>query len=300
MAATLLLLLLTSHVSEAGGGSVSKRPTHKADKAKIQMLQSYAIAQKRDPDSEDKTTVIEPVDGKCSAGEKFGDKCKVHPLAVAYMEENEPGGMAFDIYVAVSLDEGATWKRTNLSNNVKRTSTYQGRPCFKKEEEGDDDDGDIPDCDGGDHRLLHEDGGQVSFAFQGNNFKPMIVAKGNQILVAWTSKNCKGGVPGNQGDGDGPYGGDDDDHDPDTKLSKSDRSSDRFLVKGRQMCHDYTDEIPDGGNVPFSCVFDARGKVEGSGAVTWTKPERLTSGRRDAFQLVAAVAGNKKAWALAW
>ena len=129
----------------------------------------------------------------------------------------------------------------------------------------------------------------------------MIVAKGNQILVAWTSKNCKGGVPGNQGDGDGPYGGDDDDHDPHNKLSKSDlivaivsRSKVARCVTTTQMkflrserCHS------------AACgLHEARSKV--MAAINWTKPERLTSGRRDAFQLVAAVAGNKTAWALAW
>ena len=34
------------------------------------------------------------------------------------------------------------------------------------------------------------------------------------------------------------------------------------------------------------------------GTIVWSKPERLTSGRRDAFQLVASA--HNKAWALAW
>ena len=251
---------------------------------------------KRDPESEDLTDAIVPgaADGICSAGELIGGQCKVHPLAVAYMQEDDESSGVFDVHAAVSLDEGSSWKRINLSNNVKRTSTYNGRRCFTKEDEDHDDDGDGDDCDGGEHRRL--EGEQVTFEFKGDNFKPMIVAKGDKILVAWTSKNCKGGVPENQGNGDGPYGGDGDDRDPQNKLGRSDRDdTDRFLVKGRQMCHA---NIPDGGNVPFSCVWAARGKVETDGTIVWSKPERLTSGRRDAFQLVAT--GHSKAWALAW
>ena len=170
-------------------------------------------------------------------------------------EDDEVGG--FDIHAAVSLDEGSSWKRINLSNNVKRTSTYNGRMCFTKKTR---------------ITTMMEtvktvtvantagyEGEVTTFTFHGDNFKPTIVAKGNKILVAWTSKNCKGGVPGNQGDGDGPYGGDEDDADDNNKLSSSDRESDRFLVKGRQMCHA---NIPD-KNTPFSCVWAARGMVDG-------------------------------------
>jgi len=294
------VLLGTSHLSEAGGGSVSKGSDHKTDKSKIQMLQSYAPAQERDPDDEDKVRKLTPVDGSCPVGENFSGTCQVHPLVVAYMEEDEPGDGVYDIHAAVSLDEGQTWKRMNLSNNAKRQLTYHGRPCFTKEGEDDGDDG---DCDGGEHRFL-QDEAQADFTFRGDNFKPAIVAKGDKILVAWTSTNCKGGVPGNQGVvvEDGPYdyeGDGDNDEDPHNKLSISD-NTDRFKVKGKQSCHDYSNELPDGGNTPFSCVWAARGKVEESGVITWTKPERITSGRRDATQLVAAVSGNEAGWALAW
>lgn len=279
-------------------------PTLKTGKSKIQMLQAYAPAMRRNPSEEDQTETIQPdgETGTCSVGEKFVDgststsMCKVHPLAVAYMEEDETHRGKFDIHAAVSLDEGATWKRINLSNNVKRQSEYNGRICFSKDDEGHDHDGDDEGVDGVERRLQddHDGGSQTPFTIQGDNFKPMIVAKGDKILVAWTSKNCKGGVPGNQGEGDGPFmynfG------DPENKLERSDRdASDRSLVKGAQWCHA---NFPDVGNVPFSCVWAARGKVEGDGTIVWTKPERFTSGRRDAFQLVAA--GHSKAWALAW
>jgi hypothetical protein len=69
---------------------------------------------------------------------------------------------------------------------------------------------------------------------------------------------------------------------------------DLFGVKGNQGSVDYTLQgFPEVGEVPFSCVWTARGKlIAGDDAsttdtaeathVVWTKPERLTSGARDA------------------
>ena len=48
------------------------------------------------------------------------------------------------------------------------------------------------------------------------------------------------------------------------------------------------------GEVPYSCVWTARGVIEpATGDIQWFKPERLTSGRRDAFQLFAG-AGDRR------
>ena len=44
----------------------------KTDKSKIQMLQAYAPAMNRDPDSEDRAIPINvTADGECSAGERI-------------------------------------------------------------------------------------------------------------------------------------------------------------------------------------------------------------------------------------
>ena len=123
----------------------------------------------------------------------------------------------------------------------------------------------------------------------------MLVAKGNLILVAWSSNKCKGGVSNADPD---------DDTDNFNLLSLS-NEGDKFQVKGSQRCHDYSTEVADLEKVPLQCVWAARGIVSTSdGSITWTNAERLTSGRRDPFQLVAAVASNsetkKTAWALAW
>eukprot|EP00977_Amphora_coffeiformis_P019162 scaffold6933_cov178-Amphora_coffeaeformis.AAC.7 len=271
------ILLTTLQVSQGGGGSVSKKPYDQpTDKPKIQMLQSYSIAYERDNDDDDKVVQITQEDGICRVGElakdsKGSDICKVHPLAVSYMKKDKDFD-GFDVWAAVSLDEGKSWKRINLSHNVK-SNTYEGRKCFTghSEEDGDDSHG---------SRLLAETEGKETFEYDVTNYKPMIVAKKDKILVAWTGTNCKGGVPG----GD----------------ETQEALEDKFQVKGNQNCHDYAAEGVDMGQVPFSCVLAARGQVKGDGEIIWTKPERITSGRRDAAQLVAQVAGNGMVWALAW
>ncbi len=66
-----------------------------------------------------------------------------------------------------------------------------------------------------------------------------------------------------------------------------------FGVAGAQGSVDYEDQgFPEVGEIPFSCVWTARGKllagddpstdVAETIHVMWTKPERLTSGTRDA------------------
>ncbi len=69
---------------------------------------------------------------------------------------------------------------------------------------------------------------------------------------------------------------------------------DLFGVKGNQGSVNYTEQgFPEIGEIPYSCVWTARGKLlTGDDAATtdvveqtyvmWTKPERLTSGARDA------------------
>jgi hypothetical protein len=275
----------TLHVAKAQGGSISNRPDNKVDKAKIQMLQSYAPAQ-----SQILPDLSTPgAGGICQVGDKIGQLCKVHPLVVSYMQEVEKDetdgdgnvlytSISMDIWAAVSLDEGKTWKRDNLSKSA-GSRDYDGRKCSVLH--GGDD-------EGGDHRRYLEDGDgeTTSFEYIVDSFKPMVVAKGNLILVAWVSKNCRGGVPGSDGESD-----------PNNYLNLTD-DSDEFQVKGHQWCHDYTGEGVDLAEVPFQCVWAARGIVASDGVTTWTKPERLTSGRRDAYQLVAV--GSKTAWALTW
>lgn len=271
---TLFLVFGALHVSFAGN-SVSKNPNEKVAKQKIQMLQSYAPAQ------DTQQNIIEQTNGACAIGipDSKSNKCLVHPLVVTYMEEpDEPGAVSnvYEIKAAVSLDEGASWKRINLSKS--RSISYTGRKCFTAHggEDGDHS-----------HRRLHDDGEEpTEFDFDSSAFKPMLVVKGSRMLTAWTSKDCKGGV-------DGPITIEE------NALPLPADQDDKFLVKGHQNCHDYTGEVDGMGLTPFSCVWAARGTVDKNGEILWRKPERITSGRRDAFQLVASTA-NLKGWALAW
>ena len=295
---TALLLLIVSsgtlNVLGAGGGSVSRDPSLKTDKAQIQLLQSFAPAQRRNPENDDNIEALAPANDDCEVGTLDDDICKVHPLVVTYMEEAKGNPGHFDIQAAASLDEGGSWKIMNLSKNADKSYEYHGRKCFTDESE-DEHDGDEHESGSG-HRLLEEEETEI-FPYFGDNFKPMLAAKDNKILVAWTSTNCRGGV---WGDEDGNSGV----PDPNNYLRESDASpsggTDRFQVKGQQTCFDYAG-VQGLGKNPSSCVWAARGLVNTTdGTISWTKPERLTSGRRSAFQLVAAVAGNANAWALAW
>lgn len=286
---TLFVLFGTLPVSESMGGSISKSPANRINKAKIQMLQSYAPARNSSEVGPGSLAVPNPDDDSCEIGDNVGGRCKVHPLITTYMEMqkdvNNGEELAFDVLAAVSLDEGKTWKRINLSNFAHRFSEYHGPPCFSKDH-GDDGD------DNHNSRFLHEegDGEDTTFAAYPNSFKPMNVVKGNKVLVAWVSQLCQGGVP--DGEQEGP------------QLPESD-PDDKYMVAGRQNCRDYDGEVEGLGNTLFHCVWAARGIVSDEGDITWTKPERLTSGRRDAYQLFAAVApnmvnGKPNAWSLVW
>lgn len=130
--------------------------------------------------------------------------------------------------------------------------------------------------------------------------KPVFQVKGNKVLAAWSSKFCKGGKPGYAIDLEDDYTYDDPYY-----------VEDIWGVGGPQRSHDYTEDgFPDVGELPYSCVWVARGIVatQGdvdkgvgtyAGDVVWFKPERLTSARRDALQLFMG-GGGGAGFALAW
>lgn len=95
---------------------------------------------------------------------------------------------------------------------------------------------------------------------------------GRYAMVAWISRYCDGGLPAYT-----IY--------PDKDL---------FGVAGAQKSVDYTLQgFPEVGEVPYGCVWAARGTLEqitrADGTtyydMIWRKAERLTSGRRDAHRL---------------
>jgi len=174
-----------------------------------------------------------------------------------------------DAYAAVSFDDGQTWKTTNLSESADKFSSV------------------LPDYPGDVTNLVQ-------------------TVAGNRILVAWQSRYCQTGSPGYTGDVESTYARDQAllettlGVDPAADLY----TVDAFGVAGSQGSVDYTEEgFPTIGEVPFNCLWTARGVVvDGDDPrtadateathVIWYKPERLTSGRRDVNRIeVGMVAG---------
>jgi hypothetical protein len=172
-----------------------------------------------------------------------------------------------DAFAAVSLDDGATWKDTNLSDSARRSSFF-----LKTTGE----------------------------AYPGDVFRINHAVVGNRVAVAWISRFCESGSPlyswlpedqlllaetyelGANLTVDG--------------VEYNTYASDLFGVAGTQKSVDYTLQgFPEVGEVPYGCVWVARGTLEATevtdpdtGAtsesydITWRQAERLTSGRRDA------------------
>ncbi len=113
--------------------------------------------------------------------------------------------------------------------------------------------------------------------YPGSCKKPQIKVKDNYILVVWTSTYARTGQPRYAISLEDDYPYDDPYYEEDI-----------FGVAGPQRSVDYTEEgFPEVGEVPFSAVWAARGVIDKTtGDVTWFKAERLTSGRRDANQIM--------------
>lgn len=128
---------------------------------------------------------------------------------------------------------------------------------------------------------------------------------GNKIIAAWQSKWCTSGFPawGDSYDRTtvATYLGID--NDP-TDGAADFYLTDVFGVAGSQGSVDYREEeefpgeYDDIGEVPFNCLWTARGVLRenpdlpGTTEVVWFKAERLTSGRRDLNRIEAScVAG---------
>ena len=230
----------------------------------------------------------------------------VHPMVVSYSGQvlggytlgegsadiGDPNHVD-DIFVALSLDNGKTWKDYQVSDSAEKSSIQVSWD-------------------------IDHDGTRDTIDYPGHSHKPTmavqkIVDSDDQeehhyILVAWLDKFCPSGDPFGLDDGDVVY-------------------QDYFKVNGTQGSIDYDlpctgDYLPEdteydcapNGNpvyeVPFSCVWTARGEFQyvlddpenpesaGQYEIVWRKPVQLTSGTRDANKiwLAASEAGFAKAW----
>ena len=255
--------------------TVAKTPAFESEHAQLSMMQFYV------PSTAADGTVL-PVeyyadrDGDNQPDELLFTRSYAKPLVVTYWDEEPTGAAGYDIstgdevgpdirrdvWAAISLDDGGTWKQRNLSESAVESSFDLAN----------------------------------GIVYPGDVTEQVHAVAGNQILAAWTSKYCGQGSPRysvkDELDADG---------DGDTEEALY---LDLFGVAGNQGSIDYTEWMHHGtypfahiGEIPFSCVWTARGTVEylppGQGSdvagdvwgVRWRKAERLTSGRRDAYKL---------------
>jgi len=294
--------------------NVSKTPDLSSSKSKMNIMARWFPALRANNQPAYYTTVDENGEPVIKDGipyyDEAGDLIRVateaKPIVVAYTDA-DPVTDAEDIWVAISRDDGNTFKRKNIARAADKSSF--------------------------DVTVINELGEEELVPFYGHAKKPVMQVQDNNILVAWTSKYCNGGRPtysiklpeGVEGEEgyeenylyDDPY-----------------YEEDIWGVSGPQRSVDYTDQgFPEVGEVPYSCVWVARGTIitqamidEGGywaqlktddlgtpvldpdgntvpyyevGDIQWFKPERLTSGRRDANQVF--MGGTSGAgFAIAW
>lgn len=191
-----------------------------------------------------------------------------------------------DAYAAVSLDDGMTWKETNLSESAFETS-----------------------CDNANCDVIRTDiplFADTDYEYPGDVLNMYHSIAGNRVLVAWPSRYCASGQPNYSLDN--PEASEDQiarrlaiasylGIDLDTASPDDLYLIDMFGVGGSQGSVDYAEEDdyePNQavGEVPFACLWTARGvlnqgddprttEVVEASYMRWFKAERLTSGVRD-------------------
>ena len=284
---TIILTLIAATTVFADDSSmfrknVSRTPDLETEHAAIRMLPLYIPAQASDGTLLEEDIVYYDAD-EAEVGET---RAYARPLITHYndghvdvIEEEGYGGFPGhghrDAWGAVSLDDGATWNRTNLSQSGELSSIR------------------IKD-------------GKKWVDYPGDVLRTFIASDGNQVLVVWVSKYTRGGSPN--------YAMTDDERralethfgfaeNTCTDLFNDDGSindistpclymEDYFGVAGSQGIQSAEELAEDGyplvGDYPFSAVWAARGVIlppaaEGeSSTFVWFKAERLSSGVRDA------------------
>jgi hypothetical protein len=236
--------------------NVSKTEDLFTTKSRIELAPFYVPAVA----SNGETATIEYHD---EHGDLIETRTEAQPLVMAYLDAHPDTG-ELDVWSAVSLDDGNTWKRRNLSRSADRSSF-----TLANGEE-----------------------------YYGGCEKPSLHVKDNKILIVWTGKYARGGKPRYSIDTSATDPTDDYPYDDEYYVE------DIWGVGGPQRSTDYTyveQGFPEVGEIPYNVVWTQRGVIDKTtGAVTWYKPERLTSGRRNAMQLVEASAGNNVGFAIAW
>lgn len=259
--------------------NVSKTPDLETDHATVKMLKLYVPAQ-----SSAGSLLTEGIDYIAADGTTADNRLYAKPL-VAFYHDGEvthvpdvgfPGHGHRDVYGAVSLDDGNTWKRTNLSRS-----------------------GDLSS-------FTLKDGTE----YPGDTFRLFAASAGNKVLVAWASRYARGGGPSYAISDEERsalasfigLGSECTDEDESTRCLYLD---DLWGVAGSQKSSDFADEgYPTVGEVPYAALWVARGTLEpvnpdggydpagDRNQIIWRKAERITSAVRDVHRIeTKAVAG---------
>jgi hypothetical protein len=281
LGATATLLVLTAGVIADDGPMVRKNvsgtPDWDTEFATIRMLPLYVAPQTSGG------TLLGTIEYLNKDGAVAETREYVRPLIIHYTDGHVdfideegyggfPGHGKRDAWGAVSLDDGATWKKTNLSNSGDRSSI----------------------------RIKID---KKWVAYPGDVLRTFTASDGNKVLVTWASKYCGSGSPAYsmteteqallatylEGTGTIEDAAACTDGDP---LTPCVYLEDTFGVAGSQGIQSGADLAEDGyplvGDYPYSCVWAARGVVlppaaEGEPSnFSWFKAERLSSGKRDA------------------
>lgn len=261
--------------------NVSKTPDLETEHAAMTMLEMNVPAQSSAGD-------LVPIEYHDADGALVDTREYAKPLIGFYQDGHveEVEGTAFghghrDAYAALSLDDGLTWKRSNLSNSADQSSF------------------DIRD-------------GNRWVPYPGDVVRLFAASAGNKAMLVWASRYCAGGNPAYAitdveasaletwiGVDEGACQVIPDD----TAAFSFDENlclylEDYWSVAGSQGSSDFADEgYPEVGEVPYTCMWAARGTLEPVDAdgnynedggfydMIWRKAERLTSGRRDANRM---------------
>ncbi|GAB4438890.1 MAG: hypothetical protein Kow0031_20790 [Anaerolineae bacterium] len=273
--------------------NISRTPETMTGASQMSTMWLYVPAQDTQGEPPDTTSgELEYYAGDCtnqdtSNCELIYTRTEAKPLIVTYNDGIEDEELAVqtgagfgerDAFAALSLDDGATWKNYNLSDSADRSSFVL----------------------------------RNGHAYPGDVFKLVHQVEGNMVVAAWISRFCESGAPlyswlEEEKNGlltaypelDHPVNVDGG-TDPDGFYQLY--MDDLFTVAGSQQSVDYTAQgFPEVGEIPYGCVWVARGTLEqdldDSGTplvnsngdpvydITWRASERLTSGRRDPHQI---------------
>ena len=252
--------------------NISKDPANHNSGNNLKRLTTVVVAE--DPQGD---PVLDPVTNA---------EFEVHPLIVSFGEQviggyeggdgsadiGDPDNID-DIFTSLSLDNGKTWKKVNVSGTAINSDTGQIRSST----------------------IVTWNGERITYP--GHSHKPTMAVWGNNILVAWNDKYCPSGDPFDLVDN------------TTGELIDPDQP-DYYKVNGSQGSIDYGGIVAPNGKllyeVPFSCVWTARGVFDATDAadgdgileIQWRQAQQLTSGTRDSNKIW--IASQDIGFAIAW